>query len=171
LATATRRVALASSFGVIIFLTLGFIPPPNSDFLIVVQAFFLSLSFLVLGRFGATYVGVVSGLLITYAKIQFFPYDLVFASVFGVVVDILGTVFRARVGAEASSTRMVLTMTLSTGIVGFAAYYVTAVATKIVPNDVGLDLTVIGFGVVSGAVGGFLAARLWNRNLKARFAL
>ena len=61
-------------------------------------------------------------------------------------------------------------MMLSTGIVGFVAYYVTAVVTeRLVPNDFFLDLTVLIFGVVSGGVGGVVAARLWNRNLMARF--
>jgi len=57
----------------------------------------------------------------------------------------------------------------STGVVGFVAYYVTAVATNLVPNAFFLDLTVLIFGVVSGGIGGSVAARLWNRNLMARF--
>jgi len=60
-------------------------------------------------------------------------------------------------------------MTISTGLVGFIAYYVTAVLTNIVPNQVSLDATVLAFGIVSGAVGGFIAARVWNRYLKPRF--
>jgi hypothetical protein len=38
-----------------------------------------------------------------------------------------------------------------------------------VPNDLFLDLTVLIFGVAMGAIGGFLAARVWNRNLGSRF--
>jgi hypothetical protein len=57
----------------------------------------------------------------------------------------------------------------STGIIGFVAYYVTAVATNIVPNYLILDLTVLIFGVASGGIGGAVAGRLWNRNLMARF--
>lgn len=167
--SSSRRIALASLFGVLILATMGFVPAPTSDYLIVFQSFFLALSFLVVGRGGATYVGLVSGLLITFVKIGFFPYDLVFSLSFGVLVDAFGTALRAKEGPRAKTWRLVATMMLSTGIVGFVAYYVTAVVTNLVPNDFFLDLTVLIFGVVSGGIGGVVAARLWNRNLMSRF--
>jgi hypothetical protein len=166
----TRRIAIASLFGVLIFLIQGFIPPPNSDFLIVFQAFFLVLSFLVVSPLGATYVGVVSGLLISVAKPAYFPLDLVFATLFGFSIDILGTALRARKGYDARVGRLVVASTIATSLVGFLAYYITAVLTHIVPNDVGLDLTVLIFGVFSGAVGGYAAGKFWNRNLRSRFS-
>jgi hypothetical protein len=87
---------------------------------------------------------------------------------FGALVDAFGTGLRVKEGSAAETTRLVLCMMLSTGMVGFAAYYVTAVATSLVPNDFLIDLTVLIFGVVSGAIGGAAAARLWNRNLMVR---
>jgi hypothetical protein len=169
LASSTRRVALASLFGGLIFAVMGFVPAPTSDYLIVFQAFFLALSFLVVGRGGATYVGTVSGLLITAVKPGFFPYDLVFSLLFGVLVDLLAIAFRSKNGSSARTGRLVAALTISTGVVGFTAYYVTAVLTNLVPNDLFLDLTVLIFGVAMGAIGGFLAARVWNRNLGSRF--
>jgi hypothetical protein len=165
----SRRIALASLFGVLILVTVGFLPAPTSDFFIVIEAFFLALSFLVIGKGGATYTGVVAGLLITAVKLSFFPLDLVFAVFFGVMIDITGLAFKAKNGSEARTGRLVAAVTISTGLVGFVAYYVTAVLTNIVPNQVGLDLTVLVFGIVSGAAGGFVAARLWNRYFRARF--
>ena len=165
----TRRVAFASLFSVLILLVMGFIPAPTSDYLIAFESFFLALSFLVVGRGGATYVGAVSGLLITFAKPAFFPYDLIFAFLFGVAVDLLGEAFRVKKGPDARRWRMVASMMVSTGLVGFIAYYVTAVATHLVPNDFSLDLSVLIFGVISGAAGGYLATVVWNKNLKARF--
>ena len=169
MAVSTRRIALGGIFGAMILAVNGFIPAPTSDFLIVLQSFLLALSFLVLGKGGATYVGVVSGVLITAVKISFFPLDLVFSIMFGVVVDILAVALRAKEGGRAKSLRLVVCMMLSTGIVGFIAYYVTAVLTNLVPNEFFLDLTVLLFGVVSGAIGGAVAARVWNRSLMARF--
>jgi hypothetical protein len=87
LVSSSRRIALASLFSVLIVAITGFIPPPNSDYLIVFQSFFLALSFLVVGRGGATYVGAISGILITFAKINFFPLDLLFSTAFGLLVD------------------------------------------------------------------------------------
>lgn len=164
-----RRLALASLFGAMIFLFMGFVPAPSSDFLIIIESFFMALSYLVLARWGATYVGIVSGLLISLVKPAFIPYDLVFAVLFGLAVDLLGMALHAKDGADAKTKRLVVVMTISTGVVGLLAYYFTAVATNLVPNDVSIDLTVLLFGIASGAAGGYLAVRIWNRNLKARF--
>ena len=161
---------MASVFGVLILGTNGFIPAPTSDYLIVFQAFLLCLSYLIVGRGGATYVGLVSGLLITAVKISFFPYDLVFSLMFGVMVDILASALHVKEAGRARTGRLTAAMTISTGVVGFTAYYVTAVSVlKLVPNAFILDLTVLIFGIASGAVGGAAAARLWNRNLAVRF--
>ena len=165
----TRRIALASIFGVTIWVTMGFLPAPTSDYLIVVQSLFLALSFLVVGRGGATYVGVVSGLLISVVKPIFFPLDLVFATFFGLLVDGLALGLKTKGGGKARTLRLMVAMMVSTGVVGFAAYYVTAVATNLVPNDAVLDLITLAFGVLSGAAGGWGAARIWNTNLKMRF--
>ena len=54
---------------------------------------------------------------------------------------------------------------IRTRVVGFTAHYVTAVLTNLVPN-----VTVLVFRVVSDAIGGGVAGRLWKRNLVSRFA-
>lgn len=169
----SRRIALGAIFGAMILVTNGFIPAPDSDFLIVIQSTLLALSFLVVGRGGATYVGVVSGLLITVVKLGFFPVDLVFATLFGVLVDVLGSLLRVEKDGVASSTRLAACMMVSTGVVGLGAFYVSVFAFPAsftdVPHDPVTDATILVFGVVSGAVAGVIAARLWNRNLRARF--
>ena len=171
--SSSRRIALGAIFGAMILVTNGFIPAPDSDFLIVIQSLLLALSYLVVGRGGASYVGVVSGLLITVVKLGFFPVDLVFATLFGVLVDVLGALFRVQKDGVASSLRLAACMMVSTGVVGLGAFYVSVFAFpasfKDVPHDPVTDATILVFGVISGAVAGVLAARLWNRNLKARF--
>lgn len=173
MAASSRKIALGAVFGVIILVTNGFIPAPDSDFLIVIQSTLLALSFLIVGRGGATYVGVVSGLLITAVKVAFFPVDLVFASLFGVLVDLLGSGFHVQREGRALSARLAACMMVSTGVVGLGAFYVSVFAFPAsftdVPHDPVTDATILVFGVVSGAVAGVIAARLWNRNLRARF--
>ncbi len=164
-----RRIALGSIFGAAIVAFIGFVPAPTSDFLIGFQAFLLAISFLVVGRGGATYVGIVSGLLITLAKVSFFPLDLIFAVSFGVMIDALSLVFKVKSGSEARTWRLVAVMTISTTLVGYFAYYVTAIVTDLVPNELIFDVTVLVFGVVSGAVAGYAAALVWNKYLKSRF--
>jgi len=165
----SRRVALASLFGVLILVSMGFLPAPTSDFLIIIEAFFLALSFLVVGKGGATYTGFVAGLLLTAVNISFPPLDFIFAVFFGVLVDVTCLAFGAKNGPEARTARLTAAMTVSTGVIGFVAYYTTAVLTNIVPNQIGLDATILVFGVVSGAAGGYIAARVWNKYLKSRF--
>ncbi len=131
----TKRIALGSLFGVLILVFIGFVPAPSDDFLIGIQAFLLAISFLVVGRGGATYVGIVSGMLITLAKPQFFPLDLIFAVSYGVMVDGLSQGFRVKDGPSARKWRLVGVMTISTAVVGFVAYYVSAVMTNLVPNE------------------------------------
>jgi len=169
MATNTTRIASASLFGVVVWVVLGFLPAPTSDYLIGVEACFLALSYLVVGRGGATYVSLVIGLLISVVKSAFFPLDLVFALFFGLMVDGLAIAFRAKAGSDARTGRLVAAMTVSTAIVGFVAFYVTAVATQLVPNNLFLNVSILVFGVISGAAGGYVAASIWNRNLKARF--
>jgi hypothetical protein len=173
LAVSTRRIALGALFGVMILVINGFIPAPTSDFLIVFQSLFLALSYLVVGRGGPSYVGFVSGALITSVKLGFFPVDLVFATMFGVLVDVLATAFRTQEGGRAKTLRLMACMMLSTGVVGFAAFYVSVIvfpsAFVGVPHDPLTDMTILVFGVASGAIAGAVAARLWNRNLMARF--
>jgi len=173
LAVSTRRIALGALFGAMILVINGFIPAPTSDFLIVFQSLFLALSYLVVGRGGSTYVGVVSGALITAVKLGFFPVDLVFATMFGVFVDVMATLFRVQEDGRAKTSRLMACMMVSTGVVGLSAFYVSVIAFPSafvgVPHDPITDLTILVFGVVSGAIAGALAARLWNRNLMARF--
>jgi len=168
-ANPSRRVALASLFGVLIFVSIGFLPAPTGDYLIIVEAFFLALSFLVVGRGGATYVGVVAGILIGLVQPTFFLVDVAFATLYGVLIDATCLGLGAKKGNTARTSTMVVAVTFSTSVVGFGAYYVTAVMTNLVPNQIGLDASVLLFGLISGAVAGFLAARVWNRYLRSRF--
>lgn len=173
MATGTRRIALGAVFGALILVVNGFIPAPDSDFLIIIQSLLLALSFLIVGRGGATYVGVVSGILITAVKVAFFPVDLVFASLFGVMVDVLGAGFKVQKAGRASPSRLAAAMMVSTGVVGLGAFYVSVIAFPSsftgVPHDPITDATILIFGVISGAAAGLIAARLWNKNLMARF--
>lgn len=149
-------------------MALGFIPSPTSDFFIGIEAFFLALSFLVVGRGGATYTGLVAGLLITTTKFAFFPDDLLLGPSFGAVIDLLGVALKVKSGNKANTARLTADLTISTGAVGFAAFYITVVLTKELVNNTGLDATIIFFGIVSGLIAGFAAARVWNKYLSAR---
>ncbi len=159
---------MASLFGVLIFLVKAFLPSPYADFLIFFEALLVGLSFLLVGRGGATYVEVVNGLLQTPVKLSFAPFSLLLAILFGVQIDVIASVLKVK-NSEARAGRLIATLALSTATTGVIAYYTTAVIGRLVPSHLGIALTILVFGVASGAAAGYLAARLWNKNLRARF--
>lgn len=165
----TRRIAIASLFGVIIFSVRGFIPPPSADFLIGFESFLLALTVIIVGRFGATYVEFVNGLILTPVKLSFAPFSLLLALLFGIQVDLLSMLLRPKVGAEVRTGRIVAIMIISTATTGLISYYTTVILTSLLPYNPVLDITILVYGVVNGALGGYLAVKVWKRNLRARF--
>jgi hypothetical protein len=168
----SRKLITATLFGVVIAIVKGPFQPPYADFLIIVEAPILGLSFLLLGRGGATYTEVVNGLLQSGVKASFFPFSLIIAVLYGVLVDLLGSALKARSGEKTSSRRMVATLGIASIITGVLAAY-TSIALGIIPYDPSLlyvvYIPIIIWGILSGALGGYVSARVWERNLKARF--
>ncbi len=166
----SRKIATASLFGVIIAIVKGpLLPPPSGDLLVVVEAMLLGLSFLIVGMGGATYTGAVAGILINVVEPGFYFYPFVLAVFYGLLVDVVSTGLKVKTTETANSKRLAISLTIASAIVGPVAYYATVYLTPILPSDPSIYATIIVVGIVSGAVGGLLAARIWERNLKARF--
>jgi hypothetical protein len=168
----TRKLVTATLFGVMIAVVKGPFQPPYADFLIIIEAPILGLSFLLLGRGGATYTEVVNGLLQSVFKASFFPFSLVVAVLYGVLVDILSVALHCKQDGNAGTKRMVASLSIASIITGTLAAY-TSIALGIIPYDQSLLLIVyvpiIIWGIFSGALGGYLSARIWQRNLRRRF--
>ncbi len=162
-------MATTSLFGAVIFLVKGFLPSPTADLLVIFEALLVGLSFLILGRGGATYVELVNGVLQTPVKLSLAPFSLLLALVFGVQVDVFSSLLKVKKNSEARAGRLAGTLSLSSATTGVIAYYATAVLERLVPSDLGIALTILIFGVISGAAAGYLAARIWNGNLRSRF--
>jgi hypothetical protein len=168
----TRKLATATLLGVAIAVVKGPLQPPYADFLIIVEAPILGLSFLLLGRGGATYTELVNGLLQSFVKASFFPFSLVVALLYGAQVDFFGSLFRAGRGERVSSKRMMAALGLSSITTGVLAAY-TSISLGLVQYVPSLlyvvYVPIIVWGVFSGFLGGFFATMIWERNLKARF--
>jgi len=168
----TRKLATATLLGVAIAVVKGPLQPPYADFLIIIEAPMLGLSFLLLGKGGATYTELVNGLLQSVVKASFFPFSLVVALLYGFQVDFFGSLFRADRGDHASARRMMLALGLSSITTGVLAAY-TSISLGIVQYNPSLFyfvyVPIVIWGVFSGFLGGFLATAIWERNLKARF--
>lgn len=177
----SRKLATATLLGVIVFLIKGPLLAPYADFLLVFEAFLVGLGFALLGRGGGTFVEIVNGALLTiYTAVATPPlaiFVLPLAILFGVLVDLTGSFFGARAGTDVNGRRLAAAVTVSSALTGIVAYVATVsvlVSLQFLPSDPTTDLfygaVIIIIGIAEGAAGGFLAARVWERNLKHRFS-
>jgi len=163
-----KRLFIAALFSSIIFVTNFFVPPPISYLLIVVQAVVLALATFFVGKAGATYVGLVGGVLSALARPAFGPFTFLFTFLFGVMVDVFAFVFKASPTKDGvNRNRVILAMAFSTAIIGFLSYYLTAVYLRIVDFNPVMSGLVVFVAVGSGVSAGYAAAYLWNRYLKS----
>jgi len=167
-----RKLITAALFGVVITVVKGPFQPPYADLLIIVEAPIIGLSFLLLGRGGATYTEFINGLLQSVFKPTFFPFSIIAALFYGAQVDLYSWLFRAKVNGNANAKRMFASLGIASTTTGILAAYFS-ITLGLVPYTQSLFaviyIPIIIWGVLSGAVGGAVSARIWNKNLKARF--
>ena len=175
-----RKLITATLLGVMVFLIKGPLLAPYADLLVIFEALLVGIGFALLGRGGATYVELVNGALLTVYEASsvpaLAPFVLPLALLFGASVDLAGGLLKARVGSEVRAKRLAAAVTIAAGVTGVIAYLATVptlIALGFLPNDQSmvlvLGIAIIVIGVAEGAVGGYLAARIWEMNLKARF--
>ena len=163
-----QRLFIGALFSAIIFVTNFFVPPPISYLLIVVQAVILALATFFVGKAGATYVGLVGGVLSALARSSFGPFTFIFTFLFGVLVDAFAYAFKAYPTKNGvNRNRVMLTMAASTAIIGFLSYYVFSTYLQIILFDLMVTGLVIFVAVGSGLSAGYAAAYLWNKYLKS----
>jgi len=130
------------------------------------------LSYLLLGRGGATYTEVINGLLQSAFKASFFPFSLLAAVFYGAQVDLYSWLFRGSSNGKVSARRMFASLGLASSVTGILAAYIS-ISLGVVPYTPSLFevvyVPIIVWGILSGAVGGAVSARIWDRNLKGRF--
>ena len=161
--SASRRYALAAIFGAIIFTSKIFAPTPMKDSIVVVQALLLGLSALLLTPFGATLVATIGGLLTASYTSQLAVFTVVFAVIYGLLIDGLIRIFRARISeTEIRAHRFALAITLSTAIIGLIAYG-TTIALGLVPRNPIAEVFILVGGILTGLVGGYLDVVIWRR--------
>jgi uncharacterized membrane protein len=162
-----KRLFIAALFSSIIFVTNFFVPPPISYLLIVVQAVILALATFFVGKAGATYVGLIGGGLSALARPAFGPFTFLFTFLFGLIVDTFALAFKASPTKDGvNRNRVILAMALSTAIIGFLSYYVTAAYLRIVELNSMMVGLVLFVAVGSGISAGYASAYLWNKYLK-----
>ena len=133
--------------------------------LVIIQALLLALGSLLLGRMGATYIATIGGLLTTVWRVGFAPFSLIFAVLYGLLVDSFFYVFKVRApNRDVKTSRLVASLTLSTAAVGLLSTYIT-VSIGLMPMIHFLYLIILVVGIISGAAAGYLASFLWKKYL------
>lgn len=166
----SKKLITATIFGAIIGVVYGALPFEIGDSLIVFEAVLLSLSFILLGPGGATYTGLINGLVETPLQLAFGPFAIGVALFYGILVDTFGVLFKVTSAGKVHTRRLVASLSLSTIITGLVATYAfIALGFGTTAPFLEVYLPVLVVGALSGTIGGFLAARIWERNLKDRF--
>jgi hypothetical protein len=161
------RLLIAAFFASIIFTTRFFVPPPIDRLLIAVDAVLLALSALFIKKVGATYVGAVSGVLTGLWLPSFLPFSVIFAFLFGVIVDAFLFLFKVNATKEGvNRIRLIAAMAFGTLLIAFISYYATTVL-GVIPSYPAIDMLVLFMGPASGASAGYAASYLWNKYLKS----
>jgi len=149
----------------------GALPFEIGDSLIVFEAIILSLSYILLGPGGATYTGLINGLVETPLQLAYGPFAFGVALLYGVLVDVFSALFRATSEGKVHTKRLVASLSVSTVITGLVATYAfITLGFGTTAPFVDVYLPVLVVGALSGTIGGFLAVRIWDHNLKHRFA-
>jgi len=166
LESSTERLSIATLFGSVIFVSKVFLPSPFDKMVIVVHAVFLGLSSLMLKRFGATYVAAVGGILTALYRPAFAPFTLSLALLYGLFVDCSFYLLKVNSPKRVAKTgRIVISMTLSTGLIGFLGYYASTLF-ELLPRNPVLEASLLAIGTINGAIAGYLVSVLWNKHLK-----
>jgi hypothetical protein len=175
-----QRIFLIALFGSIIFVVNVFLPPPISYILIVVEAVLLALSGLFIKKLGATYVGVLAGLLTALGSPALGPFTFLFTFLFGVLVDAFLYIFRINGSPQGvNRNRLMCAMAFSTMLIGVITYSAFAYIPTFMPlaaqfsgpglfiqRSPMLDALVLFMGPVTGLVAGYAASYLWNKYLR-----
>jgi len=157
---------LATLFGAAIFISKISLLSPIDKIFVVVQALLLSLSYLLLGAPGATYISLIGCLLTAFWGAHLAPFTIAFALLYGLSIDALSSVLKAR-GAEGNvrQKNMIAAVTISTTIVGLASYF-SAVVFELLPRNSLMEMGILISGVISGSIGGYFSIVIWKKILE-----
>jgi len=158
------KVSLASTLGVLAFLTKLLLPTPYDKLLIVLHAYLLALSSLIAGGSGATYTGLVVGVLTTWWRPAFFPLSLAFDAFYGLTTDLLIRALKAESRSRVPAARLTAALAASSALTGVASM-TAAVALGFLGMNPALYAVILVAGTLEGAAAGYLASATWNRYL------
>lgn len=164
--TKIRRIILMTLFSVLIFIPKLLLPTPLDKLLFIIQALVLGLGSLLLGKLGATYTAFIGGLLTTILRPAFFPFSLLFAVLYGMLIDTFFAVLRVKTPSTLRYGGVIISTAISTMLIGLISYYVTAHSLGLLPRSILIEVAILLAGTLSGAMGGWLITYLWRKGIQ-----
>jgi len=133
-----------------------------------IQALCFSLAALLVAYGGAVYASLVTGLLLSGLRTGFFPFSLLFSLFYGLIIEGFFYFFKVRKGKCVESRRLILLLTVATGITGVVSMYLTTML-SILPMIPAMYLVIIVVATLNGVVAGYLTVVIWNNYLSHLF--
>ncbi len=165
----SKKVAVIALLGTLAYVSNGFLPSPVDKMVIGIQALCFSLSALLVPKGGAIYASFVTGLLLSILRIGFFPLSLLFSLFYGFLIDGFFHFFQVGCKKSVKSKRLILLLTVATGITGVASMYL-ATMMGVIPMIPALYFAVIVVAIFNGAVAGYLTVVIWSKYLSHLFS-
>jgi hypothetical protein len=98
----------------------------------------------------------------------FFPFSLLFSLFYGLMIEGLFYFFKVRKGKRVESRRLILLLTVATGITGVVSMYLTTMLC-LLPMISMMYLAIIVVAILNGVVAGFLTVLICNKYLSHLF--
>ena len=136
--------------------------------LIGIQALCFSLAALLVAKGGAVYASLVTGLLLSVLRTGFFPFSLLFSLFYGLIIEGFFHFFKVREGKSVKSRRLILLLTVATGITGVVSMYLTTMLC-LLPMIPAMYFAIIVVASLNGVVAGYLTVVIWNKRLSHLF--
>ena len=160
----SKKLAVIALFGTLAFVSNGFLPSPIDKMVIGIQALCFSLAALVVPKGGATYASFITGLLLSVLRPGFFPFSLLFSVFYGIMIELSFYFFKVNCEKCVKTRRLILLLTVATGITGVASMYLTTIM-GMLPMIPTMYIAIIVVGCLNGAIAGYLTVRIWNNHL------
>jgi len=161
----SRNIALSSLFGIAIFSQKIFLPSPYDKMMsVLLQIFFLSLTFFIVGFTGPILTGFISGLLTASMRGGLGLMTFSFALLYGVFVSSLNRLFGVVEDRQVRMGRLMISSLASTVLVGVLSV-VTSMILGIIPYNPVLVSVILVAGAIQGLIGGYISGIVWEKYL------
>ena len=87
---------------------------------------------------------------------------------YGLLIDGFFHLFKVNDGKYVKSKRLILLLTVATGITGVTSMYLTTFL-NIIPMVPIMYFAIIVGAIINGAIAGYLTVMIWNRYVSHRF--